>query len=75
MVKNKYQEEFDKYKDCPLPEIGEVFRHPSQYRGDMLPIEYRVIEYKNEKAVVETVHSKWKQEKTLHWVRKMYNKE
>lgn len=71
---NRYLEEFEKYKSYKLPELNEVFRHHSQYRGDHLPIEYKVLEYKENKAIVLTIHSNWKQEKTLHWVRKTYNR-
>lgn len=71
---NKYLEEFEKYKNCPLPMYNEIFLHPTQYRGDRIPIQFRVIEYKEDNGIVETVHSGRKVERTLHWIRKMYKK-
>lgn len=72
---SKWKESNEKYKNYQLPLLNEAFRHPSQYRGDHLPIEYRVLEYKEGVGIVETLHSGWMNEKTLHWIRKMYNKE
>lgn len=82
---NNYKEEYEKYKNSPLPEIGQIFNHPTQKRGTFssIPIKYRVVEWLYEQTDnsdricagnVETVHSGHKNEKTLHWIRKMYNK-
>ena len=72
---NNYLEEYDKYKDCKLPELNEIFNHPTQKHGSLgQPIQYQVLEYKDDKGTVETIHSKWKVERTLHWIRKTYNR-
>lgn len=75
-----WKEAHEKYKNYKLPEIGEVFTHPTEFRGDRIPIEYRVLKYTgydklDDKGLIETVHSGRKVEKTLHWIRKTYNKE
>lgn len=72
---NTYLQEYEKYKDCNTPELNEIFIHPTQRRGDQIAIEYRVIKYSATTGIVETVHSKRQAERTLHWIRKMYNKE
>ena len=75
---NKYLEEFEKYKDCPIPEVDEVFNHPTQARGpfSQLPIQYSVTEYiDGNYGTVMTLHSGRKVKRTIHWIRKMYNKE
>ena len=72
---NNYLEQFEKYKNYQLPQVDEVFKHPTEHRGDRLPIEYRILQYNEEKGLVETIHSGRKVEKTLQWIRKMYNKE
>jgi hypothetical protein len=70
---NTYQELFEKYKNYKLPPVGEKFSHPTEYRSKG-PIEYLVVNYEDGGGVVETVHSHNRQKKTLHWIRKMYNK-
>lgn len=79
-----WKEAHEKYKNYQLPNENEVFNHPSEFRGDRLPIEYRVIKYEWEcqldgdfrvSGIVETIHSGRKSEKTIHWIKKMYNKE
>lgn len=70
--KNPYQEEFEKYKDCPLPEINEEWKLPTSpwYK----PIMVKVTSYDGDYGEILTIHSNQKQKKTLHWLRKTFFK-
>lgn len=78
---NQYLESYEKYKNYKLPQIGEVFSHPTnklankKEKTGTYDILYRVLSYDGDNGVVETIHSEFKQLKTLHWIRKTYNHE
>lgn len=71
-MQNTYLVEFEKYKNCPLPEVGVIWNHPREMTSKG-KIQYRVLSYTDTHGEVETVHSGRVQSKTLHWIRKLFN--
>ncbi len=65
---NKYLEEFEKYRQYKLPALQEVFS-----ARNALAVKYKILEYKDDQGLVETVKSGQQRWRTLHWIRKQYN--
>lgn len=69
----KYLIEFEKYKDVPLPTVGDILRSKSEPLHKK--ITYRVDEVTEDSIILTTIHSGRQQSKTHHWVRKNTYKE